>query len=160
MFFLSLRTVRAPVPWHNSYRSAKESCTKNLFITNPVMMKIQNLWYDRYARRVSSNVVSLNVKLHTELPSLCTATGPACISYHLLFGRICLNVKTQFLTSSVHVYFPYSFAHMFDQVYSDTVKRRLRLLNYWSLLGFNPFQICKVVISNPMCSKNTQLKIH
>ena len=48
------RTVRAPVPWHNSYRSTKESCRKNLFITNPVMMKIQNLWYDRW---VSLNLI-------------------------------------------------------------------------------------------------------
>ena len=43
------RTVRAPVPWHNTYCSAKEYCAKNVFTTNPVMMKIQNLWYDRYS---------------------------------------------------------------------------------------------------------------
>ena len=47
MFFFFFRTVRAPVPWRNTYHLAKESCKKNLFITNPVMMKIQNLWYDR-----------------------------------------------------------------------------------------------------------------
>lgn len=43
------RTVRAPVPWHNTYCSAKEYCAKNVFTTNPVMMKIQNLWYDRFS---------------------------------------------------------------------------------------------------------------
>ena len=47
MFCFFFRTVRAPVPWRITYHLAKESCTKNLFITNPVMMKIQNLWYDR-----------------------------------------------------------------------------------------------------------------
>ncbi|KAK3717325.1 hypothetical protein QZH41_011557, partial [Actinostola sp. cb2023] len=42
------RTVRAPVPWHEPYHICWESTAKNLFITNPVMMGIQNLWYDRF----------------------------------------------------------------------------------------------------------------
>ena len=46
----ALRTIRAPVPWHQSYRSVKEYNNKNLFITNQVMMEIQNLWCDRLVR--------------------------------------------------------------------------------------------------------------
>ncbi|XP_031567893.1 dynein heavy chain 3, axonemal-like [Actinia tenebrosa] len=42
------RTIRAPVPWHDPYRTSWDSMAKNLFITNPVMMEIQNLWYDRF----------------------------------------------------------------------------------------------------------------
>ncbi|XP_048576009.1 dynein axonemal heavy chain 3 isoform X2 [Nematostella vectensis] len=59
------RTVRAPVPWHTPYRQSWDINAKNLFITNPVMMEIQNLWYDRFAQ---SRFVDGNELLASGLP--------------------------------------------------------------------------------------------
>ncbi|XP_028395318.1 dynein heavy chain 3, axonemal-like [Dendronephthya gigantea] len=44
------RTIRAPVPWHNSYQRGKDMVIKNVFTTNPVMMEIQNVWTNRFSQ--------------------------------------------------------------------------------------------------------------
>ncbi|PAA63386.1 hypothetical protein BOX15_Mlig017039g2 [Macrostomum lignano] len=43
------RIIRAPVPWHNSYRRAKEQQERHLFTTNPIMLELQRIWFDEFA---------------------------------------------------------------------------------------------------------------
>ena len=38
------RTIRAPLPWHDRFQQVREEQTIQLFITNLVMSKLQNLW--------------------------------------------------------------------------------------------------------------------
>ena len=42
------RMVRAPVPWHDTYRQGKEFNQGHLFVTNPMMLELQNIWFDQY----------------------------------------------------------------------------------------------------------------
>ncbi|KAL8585021.1 Dynein heavy chain 3, axonemal [Nucella lapillus] len=42
------RVIRAPVPWHDTYQAMKEWNEESLFLTNPVMLKLQNLWFDQF----------------------------------------------------------------------------------------------------------------
>ncbi|XP_014679298.1 PREDICTED: dynein heavy chain 3, axonemal-like [Priapulus caudatus] len=44
-----LRLVRAPVPWRDAFSNAKQCLSQHLFITNPVMQRLHNLYQDRYA---------------------------------------------------------------------------------------------------------------
>lgn len=44
---LNDRIVRAPVPWHEDYRELKDYNTNHLFITNPIMLELQNIWFDQ-----------------------------------------------------------------------------------------------------------------
>ena len=41
--------IRAPVPWRNSYLISKQFCRHNLFITNPVMLKLVSVWNNRFS---------------------------------------------------------------------------------------------------------------
>jgi len=41
------RSIRAPVPWNDSMRVAKEAQTQQLFISNTVMTQLQNLWHNK-----------------------------------------------------------------------------------------------------------------
>ncbi|KAM4656706.1 dynein axonemal heavy chain 3 [Amazona ochrocephala] len=43
------RVVRAPVPWHSSYIEAKSWNERNLFIVNPLMATLQQLWLSQYS---------------------------------------------------------------------------------------------------------------
>ncbi|XP_061330226.1 dynein axonemal heavy chain 3 isoform X2 [Pezoporus flaviventris] len=43
------RVVRAPVPWHSSYVEAKSWNERNLFIVNPLMPTLQQLWLSQYS---------------------------------------------------------------------------------------------------------------
>ncbi|NXH21208.1 DYH3 protein, partial [Bucco capensis] len=43
------RVVRAPVPWHSSYKEAKSWNERNLFIVNPLMLTLQQLWLSQYS---------------------------------------------------------------------------------------------------------------
>lgn len=46
--FLS-QCLRAPVPWSNIYQTSKCYIEKHLFITNPIMGALQNLWYEKFS---------------------------------------------------------------------------------------------------------------
>ncbi len=41
-------TVRAPVPWHQGFVTARQFCRHNLFVTNPILLRIQIIWVKRY----------------------------------------------------------------------------------------------------------------
>ncbi len=41
------RIIRAPVPWHDDFQYTKEVQEAQLFITNIVLLELQNLWYDK-----------------------------------------------------------------------------------------------------------------
>ncbi|NXW28891.1 DYH3 protein, partial [Phaetusa simplex] len=43
------RVVRAPVPWHSSYEEMKRWNEMNLFIVNPLMPTLQQLWLSEYS---------------------------------------------------------------------------------------------------------------
>ncbi|NWJ00116.1 DYH3 protein, partial [Crypturellus undulatus] len=43
------RVVRAPVPWHSSYREVKSWNETNLFTVNPLMHTLQQLWLSEYS---------------------------------------------------------------------------------------------------------------
>ena len=40
--------VRAPVPWHQGFVVAKQFCRHNLFVTNPILLRIQIIWVKRW----------------------------------------------------------------------------------------------------------------
>ncbi len=42
-----MQTVRAPIPWHDSFGQAKEAQSQQLFATNTVMQQLQKLWHDK-----------------------------------------------------------------------------------------------------------------
>uniref|UniRef100_UPI00398E73BF dynein axonemal heavy chain 3 isoform X1 n=2 Tax=Pristiophorus japonicus TaxID=55135 RepID=UPI00398E73BF len=42
------RVIRAPVPWHNVYRKAKAWNESHLFVVNPMMILLQELWYTKF----------------------------------------------------------------------------------------------------------------
>ncbi|NXN55853.1 DYH3 protein, partial [Rynchops niger] len=44
-----LRVVRAPVPWHSSYEEVKRWNEMNLFIVNPLMPTLQQLWLSEFS---------------------------------------------------------------------------------------------------------------
>ena len=41
-------TIRAPVPWRNSYEIAQQFCISNLHITSKHIRELQNLWFSQY----------------------------------------------------------------------------------------------------------------
>ncbi|XP_033631251.1 dynein heavy chain 3, axonemal-like [Asterias rubens] len=61
------RIIRAPMPWHSSYLLNKETNMQHLFITNNIMLELQNLWYDRFCML---RFVRLEDLLAAELPLL------------------------------------------------------------------------------------------
>ena len=47
-FWLSnFRIIRAPVPWHDPYKQAKEFNEVHLFVVNHMMLELQNIWFDQ-----------------------------------------------------------------------------------------------------------------
>ena len=44
---LFFRIIRAPVPWHESYKQIKEYTEAHLFVTNHMMLELQNIWFDQ-----------------------------------------------------------------------------------------------------------------
>ncbi len=44
---LPRRAIRAPVPWEESMRNAKEAQSQQLFISNTVMTELHNLWHSK-----------------------------------------------------------------------------------------------------------------
>ncbi|XP_063446016.1 dynein axonemal heavy chain 3-like isoform X5 [Mytilus trossulus] len=61
------RVIRAPVPWHDSYRIMKDTNRMHLFITNPVMLKLQDIWFDQFNELRFVNLKELN---EADLPLL------------------------------------------------------------------------------------------
>ncbi|XP_078610604.1 dynein axonemal heavy chain 3-like isoform X1 [Branchiostoma floridae x Branchiostoma japonicum] len=61
------RVIRAPVPWHHVYRETKELNEQHLFTTNPIMLHLQNLWFDKYAHL---RFVNKDELLRSNLPLL------------------------------------------------------------------------------------------
>ena len=41
--------LRAPVPWSDIYQVSKSYMEKHLFITNPLMAALQNLWHEKFS---------------------------------------------------------------------------------------------------------------
>lgn len=63
------RVIRAPVPWHDMYTTLKSFNTSHLFTTNPIMLKLQNLWFDQFSHL---RFVNLKELLAADLPLLPT----------------------------------------------------------------------------------------
>ncbi|XP_033740540.1 dynein heavy chain 3, axonemal-like isoform X1 [Pecten maximus] len=42
------RIIRAPVPWHSTYSDLKAYNMEHLFITNPIMLELQDIWFDQF----------------------------------------------------------------------------------------------------------------
>ncbi|KAK0049220.1 dynein heavy chain 3 axonemal-like isoform X1 [Biomphalaria pfeifferi] len=61
------KTIRAPVPWHSSYIAKKATNEQHLFITNPLMLKLQNLWFNEFCHL---RFVNTEILLQAELPLL------------------------------------------------------------------------------------------
>ncbi|XP_071813132.1 dynein axonemal heavy chain 3-like isoform X2 [Apostichopus japonicus] len=61
------RVIRAPVPWHNTYQLSKDYNQQHLFVTNEMMLLLQNLWHNRFS---SCRFVRLKDLLAAELPLL------------------------------------------------------------------------------------------
>ncbi|XP_006892767.1 PREDICTED: dynein heavy chain 3, axonemal [Elephantulus edwardii] len=43
------RVIRAPVPWHSAYVSAKKWNRKHLHVVNPMMLSLKDLWFSEFA---------------------------------------------------------------------------------------------------------------
>ncbi|XP_012937339.1 dynein heavy chain 3, axonemal [Aplysia californica] len=63
----SQKVIRAPVPWHFTYASRKSFNEQHLFITNPIMLKLQYLWYNEFCHL---RFVNLDKLLAADLPLL------------------------------------------------------------------------------------------
>ncbi|CAH1793734.1 unnamed protein product, partial [Owenia fusiformis] len=61
------RVIRAPVPWSESYKQAKEYDNTHLFTTNQLMLELQNIWFDQFSHL---RLVNLQELLDAELPLL------------------------------------------------------------------------------------------
>ncbi|TSO57256.1 Dynein heavy chain 3, axonemal [Bagarius yarrelli] len=46
--------IRAPVPWSHTYRHAHSWCTQHLFMHNPIMHQLQELWINKWLPQCSS----------------------------------------------------------------------------------------------------------
>lgn len=40
------RAIRAPVPWHGSYKSAKKWNEEHLHTVNPMVLTLEQLWFE------------------------------------------------------------------------------------------------------------------
>ncbi|RUS89800.1 hypothetical protein EGW08_002412, partial [Elysia chlorotica] len=61
------KVIRAPVPWHNTYWNRKAFNETHLFITNPIMLKLQYLWFNEFCHL---RFVNLDKLMAAELPLL------------------------------------------------------------------------------------------
>ncbi|KAK7493483.1 hypothetical protein BaRGS_00015194 [Batillaria attramentaria] len=53
------RVIRAPVPWHDTFREKKDYIEHHLFITNPIMLLLQNIWFAEFNHLRFVNVKEL-----------------------------------------------------------------------------------------------------
>ena len=72
------RVIRAPIPWHEIVVSIKKHCSTHLFLLNPMMLELQQVWCSRS--------VCLSVCLCLWLSIL---THCAYIIYLLMFPLFC-----------------------------------------------------------------------
>ncbi|KAK6187847.1 hypothetical protein SNE40_005782 [Patella caerulea] len=61
------RMIRAPVPWHDTYQRMKSYSETYLFITNPIMLSLQNIWFDKFCH---VRFINLKELLAADLPLL------------------------------------------------------------------------------------------
>lgn len=40
------RAIRAPVPWHGAYKSAKKWNEEHLHTVNPMVLSLEQLWFE------------------------------------------------------------------------------------------------------------------
>ena len=59
--------IRAPVPWKQSRVVAQQYCRHNLFITNPIIVRIRITWEKRYRRERFVNTRKLRGKYDNPL---------------------------------------------------------------------------------------------
>lgn len=45
--FYPIFHVRSPVPWHQSVINGKNFMRHNLFIIDPILIKLRNLWFEK-----------------------------------------------------------------------------------------------------------------
>uniref|UniRef100_H2ZMD9 Dynein axonemal heavy chain 3 n=1 Tax=Ciona savignyi TaxID=51511 RepID=H2ZMD9_CIOSA len=57
--------IRAPVPWQSACVSAREFCKRSLFTVSPLMLHLQNLWFDRFS---SLRFIDTAELLNSDLP--------------------------------------------------------------------------------------------
>ncbi|KAK7111861.1 dynein axonemal heavy chain 3-like isoform X2 [Littorina saxatilis] len=63
------RVIRAPVPWHPTYKDMKGFNEEHLFITNPLMLRLQEIWFQDFCHL---RFVNLKELLAADLPLLPT----------------------------------------------------------------------------------------
>ncbi|KAG7492071.1 hypothetical protein MATL_G00010690 [Megalops atlanticus] len=63
------RVIRGPVPWDNSYKEARNWQALHLFTVNPMMLHLQNLWFNSFS---SLRFVKLEELFSASLPLLPT----------------------------------------------------------------------------------------
>ncbi|XP_052264555.1 dynein axonemal heavy chain 3-like isoform X1 [Dreissena polymorpha] len=63
------RIIRAPVPWHETFLQLKEHNRQHLFITNPIMQHLQNIWFDQFSSLRFINLKELEAADMPLLPS-------------------------------------------------------------------------------------------
>ncbi|KAK3579501.1 hypothetical protein CHS0354_028323 [Potamilus streckersoni] len=61
------RVIRAPVPWHSTYQEIRGWNSTHLFINNPIMQELQNLWFDKF---IHMRFINLKELESVDLPLL------------------------------------------------------------------------------------------
>ncbi len=56
--------IRAPIPWHESLKRAREAQSLQLFTTNVVMQQLQELWHDKWADPLNGMNDQIPTPLH------------------------------------------------------------------------------------------------
>ncbi|XP_030740234.2 dynein axonemal heavy chain 3 [Echinops telfairi] len=85
----SQRVIRAPVPWHNIYKSAKQWNEEHLHSVNPMMLKLKDLWFSEFGDlRFVRTAELLEGKLPLQPHQYKTLIQQHCIEAHqILLNR-------------------------------------------------------------------------
>ena len=49
-------TIRAPIPWRDSYQQSFDFCSENLFVTSQSIRDLQNLWHSEFSEQLFFNL--------------------------------------------------------------------------------------------------------